>query len=321
METTKVTNNNDKTEQSRIDEFKIDYDIVSIGVVESIFNRKNGTPRQSGICPQSKGIIRIHKKLFNNPSHPLIGIEKFSYLWIIFYFHENRNKRRFIAKVHPPRLDGATCGVFASRAPHRPNPFGLTIVKLDRVEDGCLYVSGLDMIDKTPVIDIKPYIVKYDYPYDDSIIISNPFNSNNEQNENQKDFEPEKPMIPEQKTEKLGWIDGEIVNEIQVDFTVRSLQQLSCFHPYSFHGDNFSQCDHCFRLFHDENEAKKAIINLLQADPRSVYRRKKCIDRLYYFTIDSIHITAWFDIESDMVEVIKIKPWNPTKTTEQQQQQ
>ncbi|XP_027204354.2 tRNA (adenine(37)-N6)-methyltransferase-like [Dermatophagoides pteronyssinus] len=313
METNKITNH-DKTEQSRIDEFKIDCDVVSIGIVESIFNRKNGTPRQSGICPQSKGIIRINKKLFNNPSHPLIGIEKFSYLWIIFYFHENKNKRRFIAKIHPPRLNGSSCGVFASRSPHRPNPFGLTIVKLDRVEDGCLYISGLDMINDTPVIDIKPFIVKYDYPYDS--MISNQINPNIEPDEKTDDvqiFSEQNQMIPEEKTKNLDWIDGEIVHEVQVDFTVRSLQQLSSFHSQSFHMDNSSKCNHCFRLLNNEHDAKEAIINLLKADPRSVYRRKKCVDRLYYFTIDSIHITAWFDIETDIVEVIKIKPWNPEK--------
>jgi len=62
-------------------------------------------------------------------------------------------------------------------------------------------------------------------------------------------------------------------------------------------------------MFKSQQEAKQAIMNLLQADPRSVYRRNKCVDRLYFFTLDNIHITAWFDIESELVEVVKIKPY------------
>lgn len=79
----KVTNEN-KKECNKIENFKLPLNVVSIGVVESIFNKKNGTPRQSGICPQSKGIIRLHKDLFNNPLHALEGIEQFEYLWFGF---------------------------------------------------------------------------------------------------------------------------------------------------------------------------------------------------------------------------------------------
>lgn len=68
-------------ESRRIEDLKLDLTLVSIGTLESIFNRKNGTPRQSNICPQSKGIIRLHKRLFNNPLHALEGIEQFRHLW------------------------------------------------------------------------------------------------------------------------------------------------------------------------------------------------------------------------------------------------
>lgn len=66
---------------------------------------------------------------------------------ILFYFHENSNKRRFIAKIHPPRLNGSSCGVFASRSPHRPNPFGLTIVKLDQFK-GMNIVISFSLVEK-----------------------------------------------------------------------------------------------------------------------------------------------------------------------------
>ena len=105
------------------------------------------------------------------------------------------------------------------------------------------------------------------------------------------------------------WVNGSVVSDISVDFTSRSLVQLSKFHPPSFHEPSDCECDYCFRLFQSQQECKQAIVNLLEADPRSVYRRNKCVDRLYFFTIDSIHITAWFDIESNFVEVLKVKPY------------
>lgn len=73
--------NLDNDEQSRIKELQLDFDLIGIGTIESIFNKKNGTPRQSGICPQSKGVIRLNKRLFNNPIHALEGIEQFQYVW------------------------------------------------------------------------------------------------------------------------------------------------------------------------------------------------------------------------------------------------
>lgn len=71
--------NND--EQQRIEALKLDLPLISVATLESIFNKKNGTPRQSGICPQSKGIVRLHRTLFNNPMHALEGMEHFQYVW------------------------------------------------------------------------------------------------------------------------------------------------------------------------------------------------------------------------------------------------
>ena len=82
---------------------------------------------------------------------------------IIFLFHKNTNKA-IKAKVKPPRLDGAKVGVFASRSPHRPNPIGLTLAKLDGIIGNTLLLSGIDLLDGTPVLDVKPYIPDYDKP-------------------------------------------------------------------------------------------------------------------------------------------------------------
>lgn len=75
--------------------------------------------------------------------------------------NENTHVR---AKIKPPRLDGEKVGVFASRSPHRPNPIGLTLAKLDKVDGNVIYLSGIDIIDGTPIVDIKPYIPDYDCP-------------------------------------------------------------------------------------------------------------------------------------------------------------
>lgn len=77
----KKSTNDMKKECNRIEQLRLPLDVIKIGVIETIFNKKNGTPRQSGICPESKGIIRIDASLFNNPSHPLEGIERYQYLW------------------------------------------------------------------------------------------------------------------------------------------------------------------------------------------------------------------------------------------------
>lgn len=228
----------------------------------------------------------------------------------MYYFHQNQNKRRFIAKVRPPRLNGATCGVFASRAPHRPNAIGLTLAKIDAIKDGLLYVSGIDIIDGTPIIDIKPYIEKYDYPLLEDKTIPTQLTVTDCDNENDQVTEENNPVEETSSSVPSNWVNGSVVSDISVDFTPRSLKQLAQFHPKSFHQNTSSSpCAYCFRMFESDQEGKDAIVSLLQADPRSVYRRTKCVDRLYFFTIDAIHITAWFDIETNLVEVVRVKPY------------
>ncbi len=137
-----------------------------IATVKSDFKTKFGIPRQSGLVPETKSKIVFTKK-FRNPE-ALRGIEEFSHLWLIWKFSENETEN-WSATVRPPRLGGnKRMGVFATRSPFRPNPIGLSCVKLCRViydtENGTvLEVSGADLLDGTPIYDIKPYI-----PYTDS---------------------------------------------------------------------------------------------------------------------------------------------------------
>jgi tRNA-Thr(GGU) m(6)t(6)A37 methyltransferase TsaA len=127
-----------------------------IGYAESCFIDKFGTPRQPGLVAVSRAFIRILPEF--QPQDSLAGLEQFSHAWISFLFHKNLQSTRFHAKVHPPRLGGDKVGVFATRSPHRPNPMGLSLVKIESVEKDGLWVSGIDFIDQTPILDIKPYL-------------------------------------------------------------------------------------------------------------------------------------------------------------------
>ncbi len=126
-----------------------------IGVIESCYRDKFGTPRQPGLAPSSWARLRIQKEW--QPELALEGLNGFSHLWVIFQFHQNTNLR-YHAKIHPPRMGGESIGVFATRSPHRPNPIGLSLVKIEKIEGDSIYLSGVDLVDGTPVLDIKPYL-------------------------------------------------------------------------------------------------------------------------------------------------------------------
>ena len=132
-----------------------------IGHIRTDFPSKFGIPRQSGLIETLKGKIILEPE-YRNPQ-VYKGIEQFSHIWLLWEFSEAQ-KEHWSATVKPPRLGGKTrMGVFATRAPFRPNNIGLSCVKLDRVEmdekDGpVLWVAGVDLLDGPPIYDIKPYI-------------------------------------------------------------------------------------------------------------------------------------------------------------------
>lgn len=130
-----------------------------IGIIETPFKERFGTPRQPSLVPSSWGVLRLRPGL--NLYGSLDGLEGFSHAWLIFVFHENKNKA-VRAKIHPPRLEGEKMGLFATRTPHRPNPIGLSAVKIEKVEAGAVYFSGVDLVDGTPILDLKPYLPSSD---------------------------------------------------------------------------------------------------------------------------------------------------------------
>ncbi len=139
--------------------------IEPIAHIRTGFSEKFGIPRQSGRVPALTGRI-VFEKEYRHPD-ALREIEGFSHLWLIFDFSESHTDT-FSPTVRPPRLGGnRRVGVFASRSPFRPNSLGLSCVKLERVEhterDGdVLVVSGVDLLDGTPIYDVKPYLPSSD---------------------------------------------------------------------------------------------------------------------------------------------------------------
>ena len=138
-----------------------------IAHIKTDFPTKFGLPRQSGLVDSIKGKI-----VFENPYRDVAafrGLEKFSHVWILWKFSE-AERDDWSPTVRPPLLGGnKRMGVFATRSPYRPNPIGLSAVKLDKIEydenlGPVLYVSGCDLMDRTQIYDIKP-----DLPYADSI--------------------------------------------------------------------------------------------------------------------------------------------------------
>lgn len=126
-----------------------------IGVVHSPFHDRASAPRQSAVS-DARGSIELFPD--SGFEHALSDLERWSHLWVLFWFHLNEG---FRPKVLPPR-SARRRGVFSTRSPHRPNPIGLSAVKLERVNGLVLEVSGLDMLDQTPVLDLKPYVAYTD---------------------------------------------------------------------------------------------------------------------------------------------------------------
>ncbi|TDH65107.1 uncharacterized protein CCR75_007275 [Bremia lactucae] len=174
------------------------YFVQPVGLIYSCFKACLGTPRQGSLAPSTRAKIIFHRSISPDT---LDGLEQFSHVWIVFVFHQNTNGKNsraheglrsdshrhtfrvsiFVlilyldnsmtiiptlslqAKISPPMLKNRV-GIFCTRSPHRPNPVGITLAKIQRVSmrERTVYLSGVDLLDETPVLDIKPYIAAYD---------------------------------------------------------------------------------------------------------------------------------------------------------------
>lgn len=169
--------------------------MTPIAFVESPFKDKYGVPRQPILADNVQGKIKFAKD--PDLKTAIKMLEGYSHLWVVFVFHSHGGKN-WKPSIRPPKLGGRKkVGVLASRSPHRPNPIGISVVKIEGVEfkdDGTfdILISGIDLVDGTPVLDVKPYL-----PYTDA--------------------------IPEAK---VGWSSGEI-KKYPVEFSKESLQTLA----------------------------------------------------------------------------------------------
>ena len=144
------------------------FNVLPVGYVRSCFKEKFAIPRQPHLAPAARGFLELVAPF--DQGDAVQGLEMVSHVWLLFVFHQALEDKPRL-KVRPPRLGGnQSMGVFATRATHRPNGLGQSVVKLDKVEVGRLWLSGIDLLDGTPVLDIKPYV-----PYAD--IVSEATNS------------------------------------------------------------------------------------------------------------------------------------------------
>lgn len=144
-----------------------EYNMKIIAHVGTCYGEKFGVPRQAGLVAKAWGELVFEPDFRNTDA--LRGLDGFSHVWLVFVFHQ-AIRDAWKPTVRPPRLGGNDkVGVFASRSPFRPNPIGLSCVKLEQIDYSCeenptLKLSGVDLVDDTPVLDIKPYI-----PYADCL--------------------------------------------------------------------------------------------------------------------------------------------------------
>ena len=125
-----------------------------IGIVHSPFKKPEGTPIQPIAGKDTRGVIEI----FPEYREGLKDLESFSHLYILFHLHLIRGKKLTLI----PFLDTIPHGVFATRSPARPNPIGLSVVTLEKITGNNLYIKNIDILDGSPVLDIKPYISQFD---------------------------------------------------------------------------------------------------------------------------------------------------------------
>ena len=140
--------------------------LEAIGTIRTPYKEKFAVPRQPSLVRHAKGFIELHAPY--DDINCLRGIEQFSHLWLSFVFHQNLDQG-WRPLVRPPRLGGnEKVGVFASRSTFRPNGLGMSVVKLEQVStrngNPVVVVSGMDLVDGTPIVDIRPYL-----PYADAV--------------------------------------------------------------------------------------------------------------------------------------------------------
>jgi tRNA-Thr(GGU) m(6)t(6)A37 methyltransferase TsaA len=135
-----------------------------IGYFSSKYSLETGAPRQGILIPESKGIIILDTIYFN----AIQNLSEFEYIWVLMHFNQSVGWENIVK----PAESDHEYGLFATRSPRRPNPIGLSLIKIDTIIGCKIYVSGVDMFDKTPIIDIKPFLPSVDYVVSEKNMLS-----------------------------------------------------------------------------------------------------------------------------------------------------
>lgn len=143
--------------------FPTEIHLKPIGVVHSPYKERHGTPRQSELRHTPENYIPVQAQIEILPDVvpriALKDLEGFDRIWLISWLHLNQHWNPL---VRPPRGNGSKRGTLATRAPHRPNPIGLSAAKLIAIKENIITVEGIDLLDQTPILDIKPYVTYCD---------------------------------------------------------------------------------------------------------------------------------------------------------------
>ena len=251
-------------------------------------------------------------------------------------FHCNTKNTSVKSKVKPPRLGGEKRGVFATRSPHRPCPVGLSLVRVDKVVGDEVYVSGVDLVDGTPILDIKPYIPAYDDPV---MHLGGGGGSSSRSGYSTSTESEGRPLHRLDSLVRVApWLHSPSVAKLEVEFTSDAELQLSFFQCRTEHTDSptsefsvsefsvsesktaeshtimrseteqvaSSKSPYLLQTFSSLSDARQAIVDVLEQDPRSVYRREKCPHDMYKFSVDNLNISCRF--EKGKAVVIDIQP-------------
>lgn len=133
-------------------------EFIPIGVIHSPFKELSGMPIQPPGAAEVEGTVEVFEPYLPG----LKDLDGFSHVILLYHFHQSKGYNLEVV----PFMDTTSRGLFATRAPKRPNPIGLSVVRLEKVEKGCLHIRGVDILDGTPLLDIKPYVPAFDAPQD-----------------------------------------------------------------------------------------------------------------------------------------------------------
>ncbi|XP_017839422.1 tRNA (adenine(37)-N6)-methyltransferase [Drosophila busckii] len=285
-----------------------------IGIINTQFPEKRAVPRQSSVGRRLRSVIQLNDSVFTNPEHSLDGLADFSHMWIIYHFHRNNTHPK--PKVAPPRLGGERIGVFSTRSPHRPCPIGLSLVEIAKIEGATISFYGTDMVDGTPVLDIKPYIPYYDAP----VLNEDTAHTSVVSHETSADFydsrqEPDGEESDLELYGAVGYTAGNAAAAAEL-CSNPDLQSPPPPLPSAVRVPNWVTASHrlsvCFNE-HAETQLqelqvqKQCIVDILEADPRSVYLRTKYGSQIFTFQLSEVTVTCKFDDKAATVTVVQVR--------------